>query len=69
MDKYDSNLKISDELIMKKIIKIRGLKVMVSNDLADICEVTTKRLNEQVRRNIERFPKHIMFQITEAEKE
>jgi len=69
MDKYDPNLKISDELIMRKIIKIRGQKVMVSSDLADLFGVTTKRLNEQVRRNIERFPKHFMFQITEEEKE
>jgi hypothetical protein len=69
MDNYDPNLKISDDLIMRKIIKIRGQKVMVSSDLADLFGVTTKRLNEQVRRNIERFPKHFMFQITEEEKE
>jgi hypothetical protein len=69
MDNYDPNLKISDDLIMRKIIKIRGQKVMVSSDLADLFGVTTKRLNDQVRRNIERFPKHFMFQITEEEKE
>ncbi len=63
MDNYDPNLKISEDLIMRKIIKIRGQKVMVSSDLADLFGVTTKRLNEQVRRNIKRFPKHFMFQI------
>ena len=41
---------------------------MISNDLAELYGVTTKRLNEQVKRNIKRFPKHFMFQLTEQEK-
>ncbi len=46
---------------------IRGEKVMLDSDLANIYRVETKRLNEQVRRNIERFPKDFMFQLTERE--
>ena len=60
---------IPEEAIMKKIILIRGQKVMISNDLAELYGVTTKRLNEQVKRNIKRFPQHFMFQLTEQEKD
>jgi len=60
---------IPDEVIMNKIILIRGQKVMISNDLADLYGVTTKRLNEQVKRNIRRFPGHFMFQLTVQEKD
>lgn len=42
---------------------------MISNDLAELYGVTTKRLNEQVKRNINRFPKHFMLQLTEQEKD
>ena len=50
------------------IIELRGKKVIMDRDLANIYRVSTKRLNEQVKRNIERFPKDFMFQITEEEK-
>lgn len=60
---------IPDEVIMKKIIMMRGMNVMISNDLAELFGVTTKRLNEQVKRNIQRFPTHFMFQLTDIEKE
>jgi hypothetical protein len=60
---------IPEEAIMRKIILIRGQKVMISNDLADLYGVTTKRLNEQVKRNRKRFPQHFMFQLTEKEKD
>jgi len=69
MAKQDSQIMIPDEVIMSKIIMIRGQKVMISNDLAELYGVTTKRLNEQVKRNIKRFPGHFMFQLTENEKE
>lgn len=42
---------------------------MIANDLAELYGVTTKRLNEQVKRNIKRFPANFMFQLTEKEKE
>jgi hypothetical protein len=69
MAKKDSQIMIPDEVIMSKIILIRGQKVMISNDLAELYGVTTKRLNEQVKRNIKRFPGRFMFQLTEKEKE
>ena len=46
------------------IYEIRGYKVMLDSDLADLYEVQTKRLNEAVKRNLARFPKHYMFQLT-----
>jgi predicted XRE-type DNA-binding protein len=69
MAKKDSEVMIPDEVIMNIILLIRGQKVMISNDLAELYGVTTKRLNEQVKRNIKRFPKHFMFQLTEQEKD
>ncbi len=56
------------EIIESRILLMRGHKVMIDADLADIYGVTTKRLNEQVRRNKERFPEDFMFQLTEKEK-
>jgi uncharacterized protein YjcR len=64
-----SNLSISDELIEKKIYIIRGHKVILDRDLAGLYGVSTKRLNEQVRRNIKRFPEDFMFQLTRKEAE
>ena len=54
-------------IIESKIYLIRGLKVMVDEDLAMLYQVSTKRLNEQVRRNLKRFPKDFMFQLTRKE--
>jgi phage regulator Rha-like protein len=55
------------ERIEKAIRLIRGHKVMLDRDLADLYEVSTKRLNEQVRRNRSRFPEDFMFQLTAEE--
>jgi len=60
---------ISIEVITSKIFVIRGKKVILDRDLAQLYEVTTKRLNEQVRRNIRRFPEDFMFQLTKTEKD
>ena len=60
---------ITEEFIMSKILLIRNQKVMIDSDLASLYGVTTKRLNEQVKRNIKRFPTNFMFQLTENEKE
>ncbi|MFH1936869.1 MAG: ORF6N domain-containing protein, partial [Bacteroidota bacterium] len=46
-----------------------GVKVMIDSDLAELYGVTTKRLNEQVKRNAKRFPADFMFQLTEQEKQ
>jgi hypothetical protein len=53
--------------IEAKILLVRGHKVMLDADLAALYGVTTKRLNEQVRRNLERFPADFMFQLTDQE--
>ena len=59
---------VPTEVIENKIYLIRGEKVMLDSELAELYGVTTKRLNEQVKRNIDRFPSDFMFQLTEAEK-
>ncbi|HEX8014586.1 MAG TPA: ORF6N domain-containing protein [Flavobacterium sp.] len=58
---------LSEETISNKIYFIRGQKVMLDFDLASLYEVETKRLNEQVKRNLSRFPEDFMFQLTENE--
>jgi hypothetical protein len=63
----ESKLSVPDELIMNKIYLIRGQKVMLDNDLAELYVVETRRLNEQVKRNIERFPDDFMFQLESGE--
>lgn len=55
------------EIIENKIYIIRGQKVMLDKDLAWLYEVETKRLNEAVKRNSERFPEDFMFQLTKEE--
>lgn len=55
--------------INEKIYFIRGQKVILDRDLAQLYEVPTKRLKEQVRRNIERFPKDFMFELNLIEAE
>ena len=60
---------IPDEAIVNKIYLIRGSKVMVDKDLAELYGVETKRLKEQVNRNINRFPAHFMFMLTKEESE
>lgn len=60
---------IPQEIIERKILLIRAKKVMLDKDLAELYEVPTRRLNEQVKRNIKRFPKDFMFQLTRKEYE
>ena len=50
-------------IIQSKIYEIRGQRVMLDFDLAELCQVETRRLNEAVKRNIKRFPKDFMFQL------
>jgi hypothetical protein len=58
---------VADEVIMNKIYFIRGYKVMLDEELAELYEVPTKRLNENVKRNMRRFPEDFMFQLTQKE--
>jgi len=58
---------VPQEIIERKILMIRRQKVMLDRDLAELYGVSTRRLNEQVRRNTKRFPKDFMFQLTKEE--
>ena len=60
-------LSIPQEVIASKIYLVREQKVMIDSDLADLYDVETRRLNEQVKRNIARFPDDFMFQLTSEE--
>ena len=57
----------TEDTIKSKILVIRGQQVMIDRDLAQIYGVETKRLNEQVKRNSERFPENFCFQLDERE--
>ena len=58
---------IPDEIITSKIYLIRGQKVMLDSDLAELYQVETRRLNEQIKRNTGRFPEDFMFRLTNEE--
>jgi ORF6N domain len=55
------------QIIERRIYLIRGQKVILDSDLAELYRVPTKRLNEQVTRNIDRFPEDFMFQLDDQE--
>jgi hypothetical protein len=65
----DSKLKLvpPEKQIQKTIILVRGVKVILDSDLAALYGVETRRLNEQVRRNIKKFPEDFMFQLSRNE--
>jgi hypothetical protein len=63
----EETLLVPDEAIAAQIHWIRGEKVMLDEDLAALYQVPTKRLNEQVRRNMDRFPEDFMFVLDERE--
>ncbi len=65
----DVKISVPQELIASKIYMIRGRKVMLDSDLAELYGVETRRLNEQVKRNLSRFPEDFMFQLTHEEME
>lgn len=67
MNKKTSLSVIPDETIINKIFIIRNQKVMLDSDLAELYQVPTKRLKEQVKRNKERFPQQYMFELTQKE--
>ena len=62
-----SNSLIPIESLIDKILIIKNRKVMLDSDLALLYSVSTKRLNEQVKRNIKRFPSDFMFQLSQKE--
>lgn len=63
----NSLVALTEEYLISKIYVIRGVQVMLDVDLAVIYGYTTKRFNEQVKNNIERFDKEERFQLTDAE--
>ncbi len=67
MAKKESSLVVPDEVVMNKIYVIRNQKVMRDKDLAELYQVETRILNQQVQRNLKRFPDDFMFQLTESE--
>ncbi len=62
-------IQIDNEYLERKIYQARGQKVMFDSDLAELYGVETKRLNEQVKRNAERFPASFMFQLSPGEED
>jgi len=58
---------LSEKLVISKIYQLKGKKVMLDRDLAELYGVKAIRLREQVKRNIDRFPGNFMFQLTETE--
>jgi hypothetical protein len=67
MAKISSEIAIAEEAIVSKIYLIRGQKVMLDRDLAEMYRVETRVLNQSVRRNEKRFPEDFMFRLTEEE--
>jgi hypothetical protein len=59
---------LSDTIIGQRILLIRGQRVMLDADLADLYEIPTKALNQAVKRNQDRFPSDFMFQLSKEEK-
>jgi hypothetical protein len=57
------------EHVERRILLVRGHRVIIDSDLAELYGIPTKRLNEQVRRNPERFPDDFVFHLTEEESE
>ena len=57
------------QIIQNKIYEIRGQRVMLDRDLAELYQVTTGALNQAVKRNVARFPSDFMFQLTDAKLE
>lgn len=58
---------LPDEVVMNKIYRLREVNVMLDSDLAELYGIETRRLNEQVKRNLSRFPADFMFQLNEEE--
>ncbi len=67
MENKNEEMMVPDEVISNKIYYIRGQKVMLDEDLAQLYNVTTGNLNKAVARNIKRFPDDFMFRLTDEE--
>jgi len=67
MKTENEGLIIAEEVIISKIYNVRGKQVMIAQDLAELYQVDTKALNQQVKRNMRKFPERYMFQLTKDE--
>jgi hypothetical protein len=67
MTKKDDTALVPIEQISSSIVQLRGQRVLLDNELAALYGVTTKRFNEQVKRNKDRFPEDFMFRLVRAE--
>ncbi|MBS1666139.1 MAG: ORF6N domain-containing protein [Bacteroidetes bacterium] len=67
MAKKDLQALVAEQKILNRIFVVRGQKVMLDEDLSVMYRVETKRLNEQVKRNLKRFPKDFMFPLSKKE--
>ena len=67
MAEINHSVALAEEAIINKIYLIRGQKVMIDRDLAELYGVETKRLKEAVRRNINRFPADFLFEMSKKE--
>ena len=67
MENKIATIKVTEEVIKNKIYVVRGLKVMLDFDLAEFYGYETRSFNQQVKRNIEKFPNDFMFQLTKDE--
>jgi len=64
---HNQNKTVSIQNIEDLIHNIRGKKIILDSDLANLYQVSTKRLNEQIKRNFDRFPSDFLFQLTQEE--
>ena len=69
MEKKELQALVAEQKILNRIYVLRGQKIMLDKDLAEMYKVETRRLNEQVKRNINRFSKDFMFTLTQKEYE
>jgi hypothetical protein len=69
MTRAENSIIIVDEVVMNKIYMVRGQKVMLDRDLAELYQIETKYLKRQVKRNIERFPEDFMMELTKEEED
>ncbi len=67
MRETNNSLIVPEEVIVTKIYFVRGMKVMLDRDLAELYQVETKQLKRQVKRNLDRFPEDFMFELTKKE--
>ncbi len=65
MSKVNKSI-VPDEIVINKIYVLRGERIILDRDLAELYDVKPIRLREQVKRNSERFPEKFMMQLTEA---